>query len=124
MTTRKDERAIKRQLTNRKRAEEGMSEFRKKFKRSATFMETEDAIKITPAAVKQKVSIYGRNCFFVLCCYFHNGKHAYRYLDGSSRLVSTFAKAHTFINEYEAIGAKNQAAAKHPTKVFDIVSLR
>ena len=123
MNSKKAEKQAKRQLKNRRKAEKGMSMFCKTFKQSVTFIENNDTIKMTQAAIKQKLSLYGHGYFFVLCCYFYNGRHVYRYIDNNNQLVSTFIKARAFKNEHEAIGVKNQVESEHPNKVFEITKL-
>ena len=111
------------QMARYKKATEGLARFREMFNQSVSSSRDNETIKITQGAITQNILKYGHNCFFVLCCYFYNGQDSYRYLSDNGQLVSTFAKARAFKNKSEALYAKNQAAAEHPNKVFEITRL-
>lgn len=112
------------QIARREKATEGMTKFHKMFNQSVSSSRDNETIKITQVAITQNILKYGCNCYFVLCCYFYNGRDSYRYLSDNDQLVSTFAKARSFKDKSEALYAIKRATIKHPNKVFEIARLK
>ena len=112
------------QIARYKKATEGLARFYKMFNQSVSSSRDNETIKITQDAITQNILKYGRNCFFVLCCHFYNGRDSYRYLSDNGQLVSTFAKARIFKDKSEALYAIKQATVTHPNKAFGIASLK
>lgn len=107
-----------------KKAVEGLLDFCGMFNSSVFHLEDSKTIHIKRYMIEQKAAEYGIDCLFVLCCRFYSGRYSYHYLGDDNQLVVTFSKARAFKDEAEAIEAKNQAIAKYPKRVFEIVGLR
>lgn len=111
------------QFIEYEQAVDEMMSFCRMFSRSVEFLESNRAIRMGAKAIKQKISKYGVNCFFVLCCYIYCGRRVYRYLGENGQLVKAFFEACVFESEVEATKAKDQARIVHPEKVFEVAGL-
>ena len=98
-----------------------MMSFHRTFNKGVSSLEGDERIKLAPGVIEKKIDQFGRNVYFVLCCYVWGGHFVYRYVGENDELVSFFSGARAFKDAAEAVEVKNRLAAQHPHKLFDTI---
>ena len=90
------EKLEKRQKKQQENGSVGMMEFHKMFNRAVFDLRGCERINMPASVIKARINEYGRDCFFVLCCYVYGNHFVFRYLGEDDELVASFAYAHVF----------------------------
>lgn len=117
-----DKQERKRQ-TERRVAEDGMLVFQRRFNNVSFELRSDDRIRMGIECVRRRINQYGRNCFFILCCYTYAGKPLFRYVGNGLELYPYFYSGHVYMNEDEANADMEKLIGMHPDKVFEVVEL-
>ena len=104
-------------------SKDGMDAFQRMFHKGIRTLKGSEKIHMGFWSIEQKISEYGRDAYFVLCCYVFQGRCIYRYVGEDNNLVTTFFKAKAFKDGFEASDVMAELEKQHPEKLFDAVKL-
>ena len=97
--------------------------FQQKFNNSVFYFKSNDKIHMDIKRVKTCINKYGRNCYFILCCYVYAGRPIFRYVNKQLELCLCFSGEYAYVNKSDAEADMEKLIGKHPNKVFEVVEL-